>query len=171
MPDLSRKYVVELTRKQRRELQSLVRKQSVGAAKQRRARILLLSDVNHPEGRRTDASIAELVGLSSRQVVRIRQKFVQECNEVVTVEQACERKPRPEAPDRRRLDGEGEAQLAVIACSEPPEGRDAWTLQLICDELGRLKIVDSISPETVRQYLKKRNSPLETGTVLHRRPK
>ncbi|MCC9658900.1 helix-turn-helix domain-containing protein, partial [Rhodopirellula halodulae] len=119
----------------------------------------------------TDSNIAELVGLSSRQVVRIRQRFVREREDICSVEEACERKPRPEAPHRRRLDGLGEAQLAVIACSEPPEGRGAWTLQLICDELQRLKIVDSISPETVRQYLKKRNSALEAGTFLHRRLK
>lgn len=171
MSDKSRKIAVELSPEERRQLQSIVRRQSVGAAKLRCARVLLLADQSHPDGRRTDASIAELVGLSTRQVVRIRQRFVRERENIESIEQACERKPRPEDPDRRLLDGEGEAQLAVIACSDPPEGRSAWTLQLICDELGRLKIVDSISPETVRQYLKKRNSALEAGTLLHRRPK
>ncbi|MCA9056320.1 MAG: helix-turn-helix domain-containing protein, partial [Planctomycetaceae bacterium] len=70
---------------------------------------------------------------------------------------ACERKPRPPAPERRRLDGAAEARLVVLACSAPPAGRDHWTLQLLCDELARLKVVESVCPETVRQCLKKMN--------------
>ena len=150
----ARKLNVELTAEERKELEALVRRQSVGAAKQRRARILLLADVNHPDGRRSDANIAELVNLSERQVVRIRQKFVRErCSQSVL--QACERKPRPPAPQRRRLDGKAEAQLVVLACSDPPEGRDRWTLELLCDELVRLEVVESVCAETVRQCLKK----------------
>jgi Homeodomain-like domain len=154
MPDTTRKFKIELTKKEREELLALLRKQSVGAALQRRTRILLLADSRHPDGRRTDANIAELVGLCERQVVRIRQKFVRERDsESVTV--ACERKPRPPAPERRRLDGKAEAQLVVLACSTPPADRDAWTLQMLCDELARLEVVESVCPETVRRCLKK----------------
>jgi len=149
-----RKVKVVLTARQRGELESVVRRQSVGAAVQRRARILLLADSNHPDGRRTDASIAELVGLFERQIVRIPQKFVRESGEH-SAQELCERKPRPPAPERRRLDGEAQAQLAALACSTPPEGRGSWTLQLLCDELARLEIVESVCPETVRQSLKK----------------
>jgi hypothetical protein len=156
MANLAQKLKVELTTQERVELESVLRQQSVGAAKQRRARILLLSDVNHPEGRRTDANIAELVNLSERQVVRIRQRFIRE-RDGQSVEQACERKPRPPAPERRRLDGRAEAQLVVLACSAPPEDRNCWTLQLLCDELVRLEVVESVCPETVRQCLKKTN--------------
>lgn len=154
MGELPRKVKVALTPQQRRELESVVRRQSVGAAVQRRARILLLADSNHPDGRRTDANIAELVGLSERQIVRIRQKFVRESGEH-HAQELCERKPRPPAPERRRLDGKAQAQLAALACSTPPEGRGSWTLQLLCDELARLEIVESVCPETVRQSLKK----------------
>ena len=156
MPDTMRKFKIELTKKERRELESLLRKQSVGAALQRRARILLLADARHPDGRRTDANIAELVGLCERQVVRIRQKFSRERNSPSVVE-ACERKPRPLAPERRRLDGKAEARLVALACSTPSVDRDCWTLQMLCDELVRLEIVESICPETVRKYLKKTN--------------
>ncbi len=159
MPDTSRKYRVELSAAERKELQAIVRRQSVGVSKQRRARILLLSDVNHPDGRRTDANIAELVGLSARQVVRIRQRFVCE-RDSQCVEATCERKPRPPAPERRRLDGKAEAQLVVLACADPPDGRDHWTLQLLCDELVRLEVVESVCPETVRQCLKKMSCSL-----------
>ena len=164
-----RKVKVSLTPRQRRDLESIVRRQSVGAAVQRRARILLLADSNHPDGRRTDANIAELVNLSERQVVRIRQTFVRE-GQGQSVQQLCERKPRPPAPERRRLDGEAEAQLAALACSRPPEGRDCWTLQLLCDELARLEIVESVCPETVRQSLKKTIcSPGDTNATAFRK--
>jgi hypothetical protein len=169
MANLAQKLKVELTAQERGELELILRQQSVGAAKQRRARILLLSDVNHPDGRRTDANIAELVNLSERQVVRIRQRFCR-LREGQPVEQACERKPRPPAPERRRLDGAAEGQLVVLACSDPPAGRDHWTLQLLCDELARLQVVESVCPETVRQCLKKTNfSPGGRSATAFRR--
>ncbi len=165
MPDTSRKFQVELSATERKELLAVVRRQSVGASKQRRARILLLADSSHPDGRRTDANIAELVGLSTRQVVRIRQRFVRE-RDAQSVDAACERKPRPPAPERRRLDGNAEAQLVVLACSDPPEGRNYWTLQLLCDELARLEVVESVCPETVRKCLKKMNYSLGGPNVI-----
>ena len=66
---------------------------------------------------------------------------------------------RKEQPNRRRkkLDGEGEAHLIALACSQPPEGRVSWTLQMLADGLMEREIVDSISTETVRRTLKKTN--------------
>jgi hypothetical protein len=55
----------------------------------------------------------------------------------------------------RKLDGAGEAVLIATACSQAPEGRSRWTLQLLADKLVELKVVDSISYESVRQTLKK----------------
>ena len=60
--------------------------------------------------------------------------------------------------DERNLDGEGEARLIALACSQPPEGRAGWTLQLLAEQLVECEIVDSISTETVRQTLKTTNS-------------
>ena len=152
MPDLSKKLKVFLSPEFRAELEAICRRQSVGAAKVRRARILLMSDEGHPDGRRHDSEIAEAVGLCERQVVRIRQRFVREGEPVL------DRKPRPSGPGK--LDGPAEAQLVTICCSRPPDGRDRWTLQLLCDELARLTIVESVCPETVRKYLKKTNLSL-----------
>ena len=56
------------------------------------------------------------------------------------------------------MDGDGEARLIALACSEPPQGGSDWTLQLLADKLVELHVVDSISDETVRQVLKKTNS-------------
>jgi transposase len=152
MPDTSRKVKVFLSAEERATLEAVCRSQSVGAAKKRRARILLLSDENDVEGGLTDQQIAPRVGLSERQVVRIRQRFVREGD------QTLERKPRP--PVAGKLDGKAEAHLVVLCCSSPPTGRERWTLQLLCDELARLKLVESVCPETVRKLLKKTTSSL-----------
>lgn len=152
MPDLSKKLNVRLTKAERAALEAVCRQQSVSAAKVRKARILLMSDEAHPEGRRRDWEIAESVGVCERQVVRIRQQFVRQG------ESALERKPRPSSPGK--LDGKAEAVVVTLCCSKAPHGRDRWTLQLLCDELVRLKIVDSVCPETVRKVLKKTNSSL-----------
>lgn len=152
MPDLSKKLTVHLSAAFRAELEAICRRQSVAVAKVRRARVLLMSDADHPDGRRRDWEIAEAVGISERQVIRIRQQFVREGQTVLN------RKPRPAVPGK--LDGPAEARLVTLCCSTPPKGRDRWTLQLLCDELARLQIVRSVCPETVRQCLKKTNSSL-----------
>ena len=152
MPDLSKKLKVCLSESQRTELESLCRRQSVAAAKVRRARVLLMSDADHRDGRRRDWEIAEVLGVSERQVVRIRQQFVRQGEFVL------DRKPRPSVPGK--LDGKAEAILVTLCCSKAPKGCDHWTLQLLCDELARLKVVDSVCPETVRKSLKKTNLSL-----------
>ena len=149
------KYQVLLSAGVRTELEALVRKTSAGAAKIRRAKILLLADAAHPDGGCPDWEIAEEVGLCERQVVRIRQKFVKS-----GVAPTLTRVVRSDAGTRRVIDGRAEAQLVTIACSTPPEGRDHWTLQMLCNELSRLRIVKSVCCETVRQVLKKTSCDL-----------
>src|SRR5262245_53724861 len=136
MPDLSKKLKVFLTPEYRAELEAICRRQSVAAAKVRRARILLMSDEHHPAGRRHDSEIAAAVGLCERHVVCIRQRFVREG------EPALERRPRPPRPGK--MDGPAEAHLVTLCCSRPPDGRDRWTLELLCDELARLTVVESV---------------------------
>jgi hypothetical protein len=155
MPDLSKKFRVLLTPEMRAEFEAIVRKKSLGAAKIRRATVLLMADEAHPEGGLHDWEIAEQVGLCERQIVRIRQKFVK-----AGPQSTLTRAIRCDAGVRRALDGRAEAHLITIACSTAPEGRDHWTLQMLCDELKRLKIVKSVCCETVRQVLKKTNCVL-----------
>jgi transposase len=163
MPDLSKKVQVHLSSSYRVELEAVCRRQSIAAAQVRRARILLMSDQDHPDGRRRDWEIAEAVGISERQVVRIRQQFVRDGKTALV------RKPRPSVPGK--LDGAAEAKLVTLCCSLPPEGRDRWTLQLLCDELARLEIIESVCPETVRKCLKKMNLNLgrHAGTAFRRK--
>jgi hypothetical protein len=84
-------------------------------------------------------------------VQRTRQRFVEG-----GLDRALNEDPRP--GERKRLDEKGEALLETLAKSEPPEGRKRWTLQLLADRLVELKVVESISYETVRQVLKKSDS-------------
>lgn len=146
------KYVVRLTMEERGTLESLVAAGRAAADKLLRARMLLKADVGEGGPGWTDEKIAEAfeVGLST--VHRLRQRLVEEGFEATLV-----RKPkvRHRAP---KLDGEKEARLVVLACSDPPKGRARWTLQLLADKLVELDVVDSITAETVRVRLKKTTS-------------
>lgn len=146
----AKKYVVHLTKKQRSELEKNVRSQNALTLNTKRARVLLLSDGNHIEGRRPDWQIGEIVGLSEKQVKRIRQKYVQQ-----GIRPALKRQVRSDSGTPQKIDGKVEAKLVALCCSDPPKGNQRWTLQLLVDEMCRLKIVTSVCPETVRKTLKK----------------
>lgn len=145
------KRAVELTDLERNELEALVRKAGTPAAKLRHARILLMADADRRgECRNPDWYIAQVVGLSERQVVRVRHRFCQE-----GVSACLARKQRKTPPNPPKLDGTAEARLVTLCCSDPPAGYQRWTLQLLADELCRLQVVVSVCPETVRKCLKK----------------
>jgi transposase len=146
---MSAKQEVHLTPELREQLLAVTRSQTVSAAKARKARVVLLSDEDHPDGQRPDTYIATAVGLSEKQVKTIRQRFVQEGVG------ALERKRRTVPSTPRKFDGRAEAQLVTLCCSAPPDGRQRWTLKLLCEAAARLQIVTSVSPETVRKCLKK----------------
>lgn len=150
MPNSPSKHKVRLSVEQRSELERMVRQQSIGVAKKRWANVLLLSDENQLGGARRDVDIAEELGLSLRQLSRIRKKYVD-----LGFEASLDRKQRFDAGTPKILVGKAEAHLVTLCCSEAPEGHERWTLQLLCDELARLEVVTSVCPETVRQALKK----------------
>lgn len=146
------KYVVRLTKEERTTLESLVGDRRAAADKRFRARMLLKADVGVCGPGWTDAKIAEAFEVGESTVHRLRQRLVED-----GLEAALVRKPRsrPRVP---KLDGEKEARLVALACSDPPEGRARWTLQLLADKLVELQVVDWISDETVRLRLKKTKS-------------
>lgn len=145
-----RKWVVRLTAEQRAELERVVRSQNASALVSRRAKILLLADADHLEGRRTDDDIGERLGMTRRQVQRVRLKFLQQ-----GLSTTLKRQVRSDCGTPKTLDGPAEAQLVTLCCSTPPEGRQRWTLQLLVDELCRLQVVTTVCRETVRRTLKK----------------
>jgi len=148
-----KKYKVTLDAEERAYLLGLIAAGKASALKLARARILLKADAG-PEGPAwPDASIAEAVEVDVTTVERVRQRFVEE-----GLEAALDRKKQARPSRERKLDGAAEARLVAPACSDPPRGRAAWTLQLLADKLVELRVVESISDETVRQVLKKTNS-------------
>jgi len=147
----NKKYIVRLTDEEREGLEAMVKKGRVAAYKIRHANILLKADADGPGW--TDVRIAEAFGCHPRTVENVRRRIVMQ-----GLDAAIARKKQDRPSRERKLDGEGEARLVTIACSEAPEGRDRWTLQLMADELVRLRVVDTISDQTVRRTLTKTRS-------------
>jgi len=146
------KYHIYLSKEERQELETLIRSGTSSARTQTRARILLLSDKKQNKQKKTE-EIASALMCSLPTITAIRRKFVEG-----GLENALYDKPRPGAMPK--ITGEIEAQLTMLACSAPPEGRSRWTLQLLADKLVELKLVDSISDVAVMKRLKKMNLSL-----------
>lgn len=136
-------YHVNLTPEERGDLQTLLRKGQTSARKLTRVRILLLAD----EGK-ADQAIMDSLQVGRATVERIRKKFIED-----GVEWAIHERPRPGGA--RKLAAKAEATLIALACSDAPAGRSQWTMQLLADRLVEMGVVESISDETVRRYLKK----------------
>ena len=145
----AKKYKITLSTEEREKLSALVSKGKGNARRIRRAHILLLADESQPDGGWKDTAIAKALKAHSRTVERTREKCVMEGLE------AALNHTRPSKRRSKILDGAAEARLVQIACSEVPDGHDRWTLQMLADELIELKVVETISRETVRTTLKK----------------
>lgn len=143
---MGKRIEIDLAAEDRQELRQLTRKGIVSARKLNRARILLLVD----EGR-AESDIGRILGTSGNTIWRTKKRY----NEG-GLDWALNDEPRPGAPPK--LDGKQEAFLVALACSDPPEGRETWTMQLLADKLVELDLVASISDETVRTTLKKTTS-------------
>jgi len=146
------KYHIHLSKENRQELETLIRSGESSARTQTRARILLWTDESQKKNKGTE-EIASALMCSLPTITNIRKKFVEG-----GLESALYDKPRPGAIPK--ITGEIEAQLTLLACSAPPEGRSRWTLQLLADKLVELKLVDSISDVAVMHRLKKMNLSL-----------
>ena len=145
---MAKRYIVNLTRAEREGLERMVGRERVSGLKRQRASILLKADDDL-----TDAEIAEDLGVGRATVERVRQRCCER-----GVEACLERKPQENPSRPRKLDGEAEARLVQIACSEAPEGRARWTLSLLADRLVQLKVFESVSKSTIQRGLKKTNS-------------
>lgn len=150
--DSSVKYIVRLTVDERAQVETIVNRGKIGAAKRKRAHILLKADQAADGPERSDAHIAAALDVGMSTVHRTRQDYVER-----GLEAALERK-RPTGRQYRKLDGAQEAKLVAIACGPPPKGHARWTIRLLADKLVELEIVDSIGEETVRRTLKKTTS-------------
>lgn len=153
---MNKKYVVRLTDEERAICEAAIKKETGKSEKLRRATILLKADADGPAW--GDAKISAAVGCRSRTVQNVRQAFVLE-----GFEAALARKKRATPPTPKWLDGAAEAKLIAMRLGKPPAGFGRWTLRLLADQLVQLEVVASISPETVRQTLKKTTLANSTG--------
>ena len=150
---MQKTHVVSLTDAERDALERLTRRGVTSPRRTLRARALLLADWG-----KTDAVIAEALGLSVRTIERLRARAATDGALV-----ALDDRPRPGGTPK--LDDHQLARLVAEACSTPPAGRSHWTMQLLADRLVTLGVVETISDETVRRGLKTRpSSPGSTST-------
>lgn len=145
------RYKVTLTHEERAQLMQIIKKGGHKSQKVRRALILLNCDEGEygEQERSTNEEIARMLKVGLRTVERVKKRFVEEGLEVTLNGKASSR------VYSRKLDGEAEAHLIALCCSEAPEGFSRWTLKLLADKMVELEYVDSVSRETVRRVLKK----------------
>lgn len=145
-----KKYKVTLSDKERRELESIVSKGKHRSQKVLNALILLNCDegLYQPE-KLTNETISRVLKISMRKIDRVKRRFVEEGLEVTL------NGTKGQRYYERKADGEFEAHLIALSCSEPPEGFSRWSLRLLADKMVELNYVDKISYETVRRVLKK----------------
>jgi transposase len=147
-----KKYIVRLSREERKSLKSLVSSGKGPARMFARARILLKADVGEGGPGWPDEKIAEALDVTIQTIERVRRQLVEE-----GLEAALSRRRYIQKVSRKKLDGDAEAHLIALACSETPKGYTRWSLRLLADKMVELGYVDSISHEAVRRVLKKTN--------------
>jgi len=145
-----KKYIVTLTEEERKMLGRLVSKGKQRSQKILNALILLACDEGaYQQKRSTNEEIARVLQVSMRKIDRVKKRFVEE-----GLERALERN-KGNRVYMKKADGDFEAHLVALSCSEPPAGHARWSLRLLADKAVELDYIDSISHETVRRILKK----------------
>jgi len=158
---MKKRYVVKLTSEERARLEGLIKRGREAAYRRRHAEVLLLVDEGQHGPKLIDREVADRTGFHRCTVEQIRERCVTE-----GLDAALERKKRSRERSQR-LDGEGEARLVSLACSDAPTGHARWTLHLLSEKLVELEVVESISHECVRQVLKKHHKTLAKTHVVH----
>ena len=144
-------YTIKLTKAEVDELHTIINKGSHTSQTFRFAYILLNCDEGKYSDKVTNEQISKVLKVGMRTIDRVKKKFVEEGFEAV-----LERRPTSRIYEKK-YDGDIEAKLVTLCCSEPPRGYAKWSLRLLADRMVELKYVESISHVTVRSILKKTN--------------
>jgi transposase len=150
-----KKYIVRLSWEERSSLKKLLTSGRGSGRMFTRVRILLKADQSDEGSAWSDEKISESFDVTVQTIERVRKQLVEEGLEAV-----LSRHPYTQKLSRKKIDGDVEAHLIALCCSDPPKGRVRWTLRLLADKVVELGYVDSISYEAVRQTLKKTNLSL-----------
>jgi len=145
-----KKYVVELSGDEREQLRSVISKGKAAAKTILKARILLKADQGPLGESWTDDRICQALDTNESMVTRVRRQLVEEG--LVAV---LSRKKRETPPIAPIFDGEAQARLIALACSEPPAGHARWSIRLLADKVVELEIVERAHFNTVGRALKK----------------
>lgn len=157
-----RRYKVTLQEEERNILEAVAQKGSHKSQKVLNALVLLNCDQGpFQDNPVKNEEVASVLRISMRKIDRIKKRFVEEGFEAALVSR------RQERAYEKKADGEFEAHLVALSCTVPPEGFARWSLRLLADRAVELRYIDSISHETVRQLLKKRNKTLEEAGMGH----
>ncbi len=148
-----KKYRVQLSQEQRQQLEREVKTGKSPARQQMHARILLKADEGAAGPGWSDEQISEALEASLSTIERVRRRFVEH-----GLADAMTRRPQPERPHKRKIDGDQEAHLIALCCSEVPAGHEHWTMRLLADKMVELGYVEQVSHKTVWETLKKMNS-------------
>jgi len=148
------RYTVKLTKSEVEELQAIINKGSHTSQTFRTAYILLNCDEGKYSEKVTNEQISQVLKVGMRTIDRVKKKFIEE-----GFEASLERRPTQRQYDLK-MDGDTEAKLVTLCCSDPPKGFAKWSLRLLADKMVELKYVESISHVTVRSVLKKTNLSL-----------
>ena len=139
---------VVLSQQEREALEAFVSSGQKNAREINRARILLLKDAG-----KKDREIMELLHTSRPTIWSMHKKYVETAYEPIL--DILKDAPRPGRPVE--IDSRVEANITMIACSDPPEGAASWTLRMIADKVVEMNVMDTLSHESVRSVLKKTN--------------
>ena len=148
-----KKYPVYLTAEQRQQLQQVIWAGPARARTLTHARILLKADQSEQGPGWADEQISQALEVSVPTIERVRKRFVEH-----GLSEAIERRPQPERPEKRILNGKHEAYLIALSCSQKPEGHAQWSVRLLAQKMVELGYVEQVGRETIRVALKKMNS-------------
>ena len=151
------KYIVTLSEDERKKLTELTTKGKQRSQTILNALILLGCDAGEFQTERsTNEEMSRVLKVSMRKIDRLKKRFVEE-----GFDAALDRKKGTRIY-AKKTDGDFEAHLIALSCSEPPEGFVRWSLRLLSDKVVELHYIDNISHESVRRILKKRNQTMAT---------
>lgn len=150
------RYTIKLSKEEVEELTAIINRGRHTSQAFRSAYILLNCDKGafSQNPSTTNKEISKILKVGSRTIDRVKKKFVEEGFEGV-----LERRPSNQNYTKK-MDGDLEAKLVTLCCSQPPKGHSKWSLRLLADKLVELQYVDSISHVSVRRALKKTNLSL-----------
>ena len=157
-----KKYKVTLREEERNVLEAMVQKGSHKSQKVLNALVLLNCDEGRFQDHRVkNEDVVSVLRISMRKIDRVKKRFIEEGFDTALTGHKQER------TYEKKADGDFEAHLIALSCSAPPEGFARWSLRLLADRAVELEYIDSVSYETIRRVLKKRNKTLDETGVGH----